>query len=150
VSKLRRRWERPWLHRFSDGALVLTWSDGSSDGSQSPSSSHILNDQHNASTRRLLRNLAEALELPGEPVDYHFAIQSVVTALRPHRSDDAAIFAEMERLCWLDVQLIRAFPAAVSLERDGEKRFFKIEAFSLLTETATSPSASSNSVGHSA
>jgi hypothetical protein len=67
VSKLRRRGERPRLHRLSDGASVLTWPVGSCDGSQSPSSSHILNDQHNASTPRLLRNLAEALELPAEP-----------------------------------------------------------------------------------
>jgi hypothetical protein len=62
---------------------------------------------------RLLRNLAEALELPAEPVAYHFAIQSVITALRRRRGDGPAVFAEMERLCWLDVHLIRAFPAAV-------------------------------------
>jgi hypothetical protein len=83
---------------------------------------------------RPAEKLAEALELPGEPVDYHFAIQSVITALRPHRRHGATVFAEMERLCWLDLQLIRALPAAVSFERDGEQRFFKIEAFSLLTD----------------
>ena len=134
VSKLRHRGDRPAVFRFQGLPPSLSWGDDDNSTSQSPASAHVLDDDRKSSTQRLLRNLAETLELPGEPSDYHFAIQGVIGALRARRREGPQIFAEIERLCWLDVQLVQAFPAAVSYDRDGVTQFYGVAAFGELLD----------------
>jgi hypothetical protein len=63
----------------------LRWSNYSS---ASPAKSHTFDSQTaDASPRTLLRRLEEALELPGELLDYHFAIQTCTTSLRRDRGN---------------------------------------------------------------
>lgn len=132
VSKLRHRGDRPTVFRYQGLPPSLSWGDDNHSTSQSPVSAHVLDDDRKASTQRLLRNLAEALELPGEPSDYHYAIQGVIGALRARRREGPQIFSELERLCWLDLQLIQAFPDSFTYDREGVPEFYGITAFSEL------------------
>jgi len=65
-----------------------------------------------------LRQLYESLELPGELLDYHFAIQGCCSELWRLREEEPWIFAELERLCWLDIQLIQAYPDIVQAKNE--------------------------------
>jgi hypothetical protein len=75
-----------------------------------------------------LRQLFETLELPGEIEDYHFALQHCIEQLWKQRRAEPWIWEEMERLCWLNIHLVEAFPAPfVILEQ-----FVFIRAFAML------------------
>jgi len=91
-----------------------------------------------------LRQLQEALELPGTLSNYHFAIQGCHDALRRLASAEPWVLEEVERLCWLDIRLIRQYPKTITLEpittaheelakvaaeRRGERKFFSVSAF---------------------
>lgn len=82
----------------------------------------------------MLANLAEVLELPGEPSHYHFAVQGAAGAVWSRRRKDPGAFATLERLYWLDLQLIQAVPSAVSDEHAGEQRFYQVAAFDRLLD----------------
>jgi hypothetical protein len=75
-----------------------------------------------------LRQLLEALELPGEIPDYHFAIQACIEQLWKSRRTEAWVWSELERLCWLDLQLVAAHPEPFA----HGARFATIRAFPLL------------------
>jgi hypothetical protein len=57
-----------------------------------------------------LRQLYETLELPGELLDYHFALQGCCSELWRLRREELWVFGELEQLCWLDTQLIQTYP----------------------------------------
>jgi hypothetical protein len=61
-----------------------------------------------------LLRLYEALELPGQLSDYHFAIQDTCKAVYERRREDLTLLDELERLCWLDVELLEAHPEVVA------------------------------------
>ncbi len=65
-----------------------------------------------------LRQLYETLELPGELLDYHFAIQGCCSELWRLRQEEPWIFAELERLCLLDIRLIQAYPDIVQVKNE--------------------------------
>jgi hypothetical protein len=130
-SRLPRRGARPKLQRYPGLPPSLLWDNSS----RSPAGEHLLEDSSKANTARVLRNLAEALELPGEPADYHFAIQGVSALLWSRRAEGSQAFTEMERLCWLDLQLVQACPGAVAYEdHDGRSQFVSIAAFRILLD----------------
>ncbi len=129
LSRLRHRHDRPEVHRYPDMDPSLWWGNTS----QAPAAGHVLEDPRKATTAQILRHLAEALELPGEPSDYHFLIQNVVGVLWSRRGAEPALFGELERLCWLDLQLIEAFPDTIRYEhRDGGIQVVRVEAFDRL------------------
>ena len=66
--------------------------------------------------RRVLLELYEVLELPGQLSDYHFAIQSAYTTIYERRREDLAMLEEVERLCWLEIELLEAYPGVVEYE----------------------------------
>jgi hypothetical protein len=91
-----------------------------------------------------LRQLREALELPGTLSNYHFAIQGSHDALRGFAREEPWVLEEVERLCWLDIRLIGQYPKTITLdpitiddkelakvaaERRGERTFFSVSAF---------------------
>ena len=128
-SRLRHRHDRPEVHRYAGMEPSLWWGDSS----RAPAAGHVLEDPRKAATARILRTLAEALELPGEPSDYHFLIQNALGLLWSRRSAEPILFAELERLGWLDLQLIDAFPDTIRYEhRDGGIQSFRVEAFEWL------------------
>jgi hypothetical protein len=121
-----------------DGQLreTLWWpsGDGSRGGSASPAHCRAFWDMRGLSATELVRNVYECLELPGEPSDYHFLIQSTSDALWRRRRDEPDLLGEVERLCWLDIELIKAQPDAASDVIDGQRRFYSITGFWLLIQ----------------
>ena len=97
--------------------------------------------------RTSLRQMREALELPGKLSDYHFAIQTCHNSLKGFAREEPWVLEEVERLCWLDIRLISEYPETVTLEpitiadeqlaetaatRRGDRRFFSVLAFQQL------------------
>jgi hypothetical protein len=141
VSKLRHREVRPEVVRHPGLPASLWWGNTS----RAPAGDHYLDDPTKATTAQLLRNVAEALELPGGPGDYHFAIQGVVSLLWSRRAESPKVFAELERLCWLDLRLIQACPEAISYERhNGGMQYYAVEAFDRLMTIYLTEGAVSN------
>ena len=68
----------------------------------------------------VLHQLGEALELPGNPSDYHFLIAAAQERLWKFRFREPGALAEIERLCLLDVELVRVQPGIIAPYRDGE------------------------------
>jgi hypothetical protein len=123
--------QRPEIHRWSTELPPSLWWG---DTSASPAKQHAFEDSARASSGEILANLAEVLELPGEPTDYHFAIQNAAETVWSQRRKGLGAFATVERLCWLDLQLIQAVPSTVRFESAGEERFYQILAFDRLLE----------------
>jgi hypothetical protein len=86
------------------------------------------NGESPAQTR--LRQLYESFELPGELLDYHFAIQGCCSELWRLRREAPWIFAELEQLCWLDIQLIKAYPDIVQAK--NERTFLLVRTLQYL------------------
>lgn len=128
LNRLKKRNMRPEQTRYRDTPSMLMWGSTSA----SPANEHFRDDDSDFSVEGVLANVAEALELPGIASDYHFGIQGAVQWLWKRRYDDAGVFDEVERLCWLDLQLIQSQPQAVSMERDGATQYFRVVAFQTL------------------
>jgi hypothetical protein len=112
-----------------NGYVSLSWSDGAVESSSSPVHERAFStDFGEKTTDQALRHLAATLELPGEPIDYHFAIQHVLSALWARRRTEPAALDHVERLAWMDVRLIEAEPtvAEVGYGREG---YLRILAF---------------------
>jgi hypothetical protein len=127
---------RPRVHTY-DGDQHLSWPgvEGSGIISTSASPAHeraFGTDLAGMSTAAILQHLGETLELPGEPTDYHFAIQGVLEALWKRHRMEPAVLETMERLAWLDLSLAQARPEAVSTDIQGERRFYAVLAFQYL------------------
>lgn len=75
---------------------------------------------------QLIRNLETALELPGEPLDYHFLIQQTCGLLFWHRREYPGALEEVERLARLDVELVEACPEMIEYEPGRHSR---VESF---------------------
>lgn len=67
-----------------------------------------------------LRQFFEVLELPGELLDYHFAIQGCCAELWRLRREEPWVFPEIERLCWLDIRLIQTYPDIAQVKNERE------------------------------
>jgi hypothetical protein len=90
----------------------LTWPgpDEGSTTSASPARQHTSERPNEIQDlRRVLLELYEVLELPGQLSDYHFAIESAYTTIYERRREDLAMLEEVERLCWLDIELSEAY-----------------------------------------
>lgn len=123
---------RPSIRRFSFDDEVtesLTWESGDGETSQSPASQHVGTSTDPA---RAVLTLAETLELPGEPDDYHFAIQQTVEELRRNADVDPTTLNLVEHLCWYDIHLAYAAPDALSVVRDGERQWYRMTTVSTL------------------
>jgi hypothetical protein len=131
VSKLKRRNAVPEVDRF-EGGTSLWWETRDGGTSESPASEHLLDETRRASVDRIRRNLAEVLELPGEPSDYHFAIQNVAGELYNRRRQDPSVLDDVEQMFLLDLQLIQALPATITYDRDGEITYYSVSAFDRL------------------
>lgn len=66
-----------------------------------------------SASRTLLRQVREALELPGTLRDYHNVLSRGLAEFWNDRASDPPLLAELEALCLLDVRLIEAHPDAV-------------------------------------
>jgi hypothetical protein len=118
--------------RDYDGKPALQWQG--SLGSKSPAWAYAFEREVSGLDEvGLIRHVAEALEPPGEPADYHFAIQRACEELWKRRKAHPEVLADLERLCWLDIALVQAVPSAVTIEGDHSRRFVTIRAFGYLS-----------------
>jgi hypothetical protein len=125
----------PEFHSFEmDGTRrnSLWWRENGGGGSASPAHHRAFGDVRTVGTADIVRNVYEGLELPGEPSDYHFLIQAAANELWGRRREDPGVLEEVERLCWLDIQLVEARPDAASDEFSDEPRFHAILTFGIL------------------
>lgn len=118
---------------FSDQHLeYLVWQHGSGTTSESPAHEWAFRSSADDSVDAVVSWCAEGLEIPGEPTDYHFLISHAVDQLHKLRRKDHRALAELERLCWLDIALIEAWPRAVLNEYSGDPSFYGVLAFNHL------------------
>jgi hypothetical protein len=121
----------------------LTWiaEDAETDGTgltgRSPAQDHAwAADRDEIPSDALLLRLWEALELPGEPSDYHFAIQSAAGALWRRRREEPEVARWCEYLFLLDVRLIELCPEALANEfAEGDENqapYYRATAFDSL------------------
>jgi hypothetical protein len=109
----------------------LWWDYGEESSSASPV--HEFGEKiHGDSVDHLVTWCAKGLELPGEPGDYHFHIQSAVEELQKLRRNDHRALPEIERLCLLDLALIDAWPRAVFNAYGEDPVFYNCSAFGRL------------------
>jgi len=115
----------------------LSWPDGNAFYSSASPAHNVafgdLREPRVLSTDRLLECLYQGLSLPGEPSDYHFMILSCVQELWRRRHGEPDVLEKLERLCWLDVDLVEACPDAVTNE-NMEGCFYEVPAFSILAD----------------
>lgn len=126
----------PELHTYGfDGRRreSLYWQTRKGSTSASPAQSWQTEPRPGESPAQTgVRQLYEALELPGEPSAYHFAIQNCNEMLWKYRREEPWVVELIEWLCWLDIQLIEACPEAISFDRDDETRYVNVLAFDRL------------------
>jgi hypothetical protein len=133
-KKLKGYGLKPQIERSEDSSFLWWDSIDDEDGSTSASPAHQLGstDLSEESVEFVLRNLLEALELPGIVTDYHFAIASACGMLWRHRLENPQYLTELERWCRLDLALLKAKPHEFQYEHDGELSYYSIEAFAYL------------------
>lgn len=132
-SKLKGASERPEVVAYEEGQEALLWRSSDGSTSSSPAKNRVFDSDMSAkSPAALVRHLYETLELPGQASDYHFAIQSVVDELWKRRRQDPGVFTLVERLAWLDVDLVRVRPDTVANEHGDTPRFYRVTSFDRL------------------
>jgi hypothetical protein len=105
---------------------------------RSPAQAHSwAEDRDELPSAELLQRLWEALELPGEPSDYHFALQSTSDLLWRRRREEPQNVRRCEYIYLLDLRLIEACPEAIRNEFAGEvdadMPFYHATVFTSLT-----------------
>jgi hypothetical protein len=126
----------PEQHTYEfDGRRHESLSWRTKEGSTSASPAHNWQTEPRpgeSAAQTTLRQLYETLELPGVPSDYHFAIQGCHESLWKNRREEPWVVEQIERLCWLNIQLMEACPEAISSEREGEAQYYSVSAFNRL------------------
>lgn len=67
-----------------------------------------------SAARPALRQLHEALDLPGTLSDYHFRLQGCCSVLWRARLDEPEVLSDLEHYCLLDLQVIETSPAILA------------------------------------
>ena len=123
----------PELHEFEfDGKRheSLSWRTREGSTSASPANRWRTEPRLDESpAQTALQQLFETFELPGIASDYHFAIHHCNETLWKQRRQEPWVLEQIERLCWLDIQLLEACPEAISFDREGETQYANVDAF---------------------
>jgi hypothetical protein len=112
----------------------LFWPTAGGETSASPAQQWQTRPQKGeTAAQTALRQLEEALELPGELADYHFRLQHCHDELWKYRREEPWVLPIIERLCWLDIQLIETYPAIITYEsQDRQRHYYQVSAFERL------------------
>jgi len=118
---------------FTEGQEHFLMWPGADDGSTtsaSPASQHASERLSEAQDLgSVLLGVYEVLELPGQLSDYHFAIQNACKIIFRRRREDLGLLEEVERLCWLDLELLEVHPQVAEYE---PRKFFRVLAYERL------------------
>ena len=97
--------------------------------SQSPASAWAATEP-NCSSSDVVRRVYEAMELPGQAADYHFALLQAYGKLWSFRRHEPQILPDFEALCLLDIALIEARPEII-IDGPGDSAL-RVPAFEYL------------------
>lgn len=97
------------------------WPTAEGTTSATPTSRHVPEE---ASGEDLVARVWEALELPGEPMDYHFVLQGAVNRLWSGRRSYPDGLELLEVFALLDLELMEAAPEAVSFDTGSHPASF--------------------------
>lgn len=141
VRRLPGYGSRPKVVRYqaADGTVHESFSwelPGGGGTGRSPAGAHgaFPPDVRDETARQALGRLWEALELPGELADYHFAIQRTIEVLSKARRGEPWVYDELETLCLLSIALVEAHPATVRFEGQDRTSYAAILAFGYLID----------------
>jgi len=112
----------------------VLWPERGGETSASPAHRRAFSDLRDITTARLVKNVYEGLELSGEPRDYHFLLQGCASELWKRRRNEPDVLDEVEKLCKLDIELVRSRPEAVTDEYGDEPSFYSILTFAILID----------------
>lgn len=128
AARLPERLATPKVQRFEELPSSLWWTTRDGSGSSSPAREfgHTASDPE--TTQELRVRVLTALELPGEPMDYHFILQNAGEHLWKRRVEQPQDLALAEWFWWLDVRLIEAHPEMVRISPDKDE-FLTVYAF---------------------
>ena len=127
-GRLRQRDAVPDVKRFEfDGERTesLWWGNSS----QSPAHELAMSDSRKETSQQARERALNALELPGELTDYHFAMQGTVDIIYKRRKSEPQFLAFAEWLAWFDALLVEAYPDSfrISAEKDEYLRIVSID-----------------------
>lgn len=120
-------------HSPIDGNTRISLKWPTPDGATSASPAHRLafGDYRKETTFQARERLLNALELPGEITDYHFAIQGVIDALYAKRREEPAVLPFVEWFAFLDARLVETHEQYFRLDASVPE-YYSIVAFELL------------------
>lgn len=133
-TRLPRHDAKPELRVYEFGGRrheSLWWETPEGGASSSPAQDWTHTEEEQTS-EQILKRVYQAIELPGEAADYHFAIQSAAGTLWNRRRDDPNLILRVEELCWLDIHLVEACPQAVAYDGQDGQTYYAITAFHTL------------------
>lgn len=107
---------------------TLSWRTDEGSTSASPAHQLAFGSWTDETSEAIRERVLNALELPGELSDYHFAIQGAAEALWKRRREEPTLIALVEWLCWCDVRLIEAHPSVIEIE-PGKAQYYRVHAF---------------------
>lgn len=105
---------------------------------RSPAQDHAwAADRDEIDSEALRTRLWESLELPGEPSDYHFAMQSAAALLWRRKVAEPDVLRWCEYLFRLDIRLIESCPDAIrnryAEDDESQAPYYQATAFNSLT-----------------
>jgi len=123
-SRLADRDLVPEVHEFDfDGrnSVSLMWTTRRGSSSASPAHELAFGDFGNESSAQVRERVLDALELPGEAMDYHFAMQGAAELLFKRRRTEPSYLPFVEWLAWFDARLVETHEALFRISEDGSE-----------------------------
>lgn len=120
--RLPQRDAVPELNEFDfDGRhhTSLSWRTPSGSTSASPVHEIAFGDLAKESSAQVREVVLSALELPGEPMDYHFAMQHAAELLYKRRRTEPAFLPFVEWLAWFDARLVETHEALFRISENS-------------------------------
>lgn len=123
-SRLADRDLVPEVHEFDfDGrhSVSLMWTTRRGSSSASPAHELAFGDFGNESSAQVRERVLDALELPGEAMDYHFAMQGGAELLFKRRRAEPSYLPFVEWLAWFDARLVETHKALFRISDEGSE-----------------------------
>jgi hypothetical protein len=133
-SSLPARGLVPEVVEFSAGGhprTALSWPSAEGWNSASPAHGLAFTDARGETGQQTRERVLNALESPGELLDYHFAIQGAAEALYKRRNAEPAWLELVEWLTWYDVKLVEAHEVVFRVTPET-REYLSVFAFDFL------------------
>jgi hypothetical protein len=135
-AKLPERDATPQVQSFNfsgSRTTSLSWPTRTGSTSASPVHELAFGDYRKESSNQARERVLNALELPGELLDYHFAIQGIAELLYQRRRSEPGNLEFIEWLASWDARLVETHEQLFRVNQDGGG-YFSVFAFSFLID----------------